>query len=107
MLAALQRALPTIPNTLKSHPIITNSDQIWAYLRRLLIANAPSGGCSLPGAIADDIGALAHELGLAEHFEYNLLRTGNSAISLGAQKATADVVVVTHMDRPTFRVRSL
>jgi hypothetical protein len=73
----------------------------------LLLAHAPSGGACLPGAITDDIASIADELGVAENFQHNLLRTGNSAIALGAQKPIADMVVVTHMDRPTFRVRSL
>ncbi len=107
LLNALQRALPAIPDALQSHPVVNNPAQIWNYLQRLLLAHAPSGGACLPGAIADDIASIAGDLGLADRFRHNLLRTGNSAIALGAQKAAADVVVVTHMDRPTFRVRSL
>jgi putative aminopeptidase FrvX len=107
LLDTLQQSLSAIPNTLQSHPVVNSSDQLWDYLRRLLLAHAPSGGSCLPGAIADEIARIADDLGLARRFEHNLLRTGNSAISLGAQKPTADVIVVTHMDRPTFRVRSL
>ncbi len=107
LLDSLHSTLPAIPNTLRSHPVVNNSDQTWAYLRRLLLSHAPSGGSCLPGAIADEIASLANDLGLARRFEHNFLRTGNSAISLGAQKPTADVIIVTHMDRPTFRVRSL
>jgi putative aminopeptidase FrvX len=107
LLDSLQGTLPEIPNALNSHPVLNSTDKIWAYLRRLLLAHAPSGGSCLPGAIADDIASIAGDLGLAERFEYNLLRTGNPAVWLGAQKPTADAIVVTHMDRPTFRVRSL
>jgi putative aminopeptidase FrvX len=107
LLDILQQTLPAIPNTLTSHPVVNNSDQIWAYLRRLLLAHAPSGGSYLPGAIADEIASIANDLGLTQNFEHNFLRTGNASITLGAQKPAADVIVVTHMDRPTFRVRSL
>jgi putative aminopeptidase FrvX len=107
LLDILHQSLPAIPNALSNHPVINHSDQIWAYLCRLLLAHAPSGGSCLPGAIADEIASIADDLGLTQRFEHNFLKTGNSALSLGAQKPAADVIVVTHMDRPTFRVRSL
>lgn len=107
LLDTLQRTLPELHSTLEGHPVVNSPERTWMYLRRLLLAHAPSGGSCLPGAIADDIQAIAADLGLADRFETNLLGTGNSALWLGAEKQAADVIVVTHMDRPSFRVRSL
>ncbi|MBN2304222.1 MAG: hypothetical protein JXQ72_07090, partial [Anaerolineae bacterium] len=72
-----------------------------------LLAHAPSGGANLLGGIGDDIAVLADDLGLRDRVKPYLGSTGNTALWLGADKPHADLVVVAHMDRPSFRVRSV
>jgi len=99
----LNRILPGLSDALKQQ---TKPD-VWAMLKRLLEANAPSGGANLLGGIGDDIAVLADQLGLRERVIPQLGATGNTAIWLGADKAAADVIVVAHMDRPSFRVKAV
>lgn len=102
-LATLAQYLPTLEQIDLAH----NRDLLWQTLRRLLVANAPSGGAWLRGAIAGEIGALAAEFNLADRFIPQIANTGNAGIWLGADKAQADVIVVAHMDRPSYRVRDV
>lgn len=87
------------------------ADQTWPALRRLLNAHAPSGGCLLPGAIADDIHALAIEYGLAAHWLPQIGYSGNAGLVFGAPAdaipPAVDLVIAAHMDRPSFRVRHM
>jgi len=105
MLEQLYRDLPGLEAALEHHVFLQDSNRLWNALQQLLLANAPSGGAWLPGAIVDDVAALAAALGLAGHFIPHLGRTGNAAIALGVEKAQPDVIVIAHMDRPSFRVR--
>lgn len=102
---ALRRAVPGLPAALDDLPPLRDDDALWPLLRRLLVANAPSGGAALPGGIGEEIGALADELGLGARWIPELGATGNAALWLGAAGA-ADVVAVAHIDRPSFRVAS-
>jgi putative aminopeptidase FrvX len=105
--SALTDALPELHNALADQPAVNYLDPLWEMLRRLLLAHAPSGGANLLGGIGDDIAVLADELGLRDRVKPYLGSTGNTAIWLGADKPDADLVVVAHMDRPSFRVRSV
>lgn len=104
MIEIIHAAAPDLARGLASHPYLTDADALWAALERLLRAHAPSGGAWLPGAIVDDIAAIAAELGLRERFIGQIGATGNAALWLGADKAQPDVVILAHMDRPSFRV---
>lgn len=104
MLETLLAALPALHDSLTEQPAIAYTDPLWDHLRRLLVAHAPSGGANLLGGIGDDIAVLAETLGLRDRAIPHLGSTGNTAIWLGADKAAPDVVVVAHMDRPSFRV---
>lgn len=106
-LQTLIGALPALYKTLNDLPAVNNRDVLWDMLRRLLVANAPSGGANLLGGIGDDIAVLADELGLRDQVKSYLGSTGNTGIWLGADKTDLDIVVVAHMDRPSFRVRSI
>ncbi|MCS6836467.1 MAG: hypothetical protein NZ750_10670 [Anaerolineae bacterium] len=77
----------------------------WEALSRLLRAHAPSGGAGLRGAVGPLIGQLAAELGLSDGWTPRLGATGNAALRLGAEAERRDLVIVAHMDRPSFRVR--
>jgi putative aminopeptidase FrvX len=101
----LNDAVP-IQEALVDLPAVNFSDPLWEMLKRLLVAHAPSGGANLLGGIGDDIAVLAEEVDLGAYVEPQLGSTGNTAISLGSEKA-ANVVVVAHMDRPSFRVKSV
>jgi hypothetical protein len=107
MLNSLYASLPGLDGAIERHRYLNDADALWRDLERLLNANAPSAGSWLPGAIGDDIGAIADSLGLGAHFIPHLKRTGNAALRLGAPGETADVIVVAHMDRPSFRPRDL
>jgi hypothetical protein len=107
MLDTLYAALPGLDSALDRHRYLNEADALWRDLERLLKAHAPSAGSWLPGAIGDDIGAIADSLGLGAHFIPHLKRTGNAALRLGASGETADVIAVGHMDRPSFRPRDL
>lgn len=100
---ALSHAVPDLPSALASVSALHDDDALWPLLHRLLVANAPSGGALLPGGIGGEIAALASELGLGDRWLGELRHTGNAALWLGAD-GPADVVVVAHMDRPSFRV---
>lgn len=106
MLTDLQHALPALLDALTNHVYLTDSTRLWSDLHRLLVAHAPSGGSWLRGAIIDDIQEIAASLGLADRFIRHIGATGNAGIWLGADKAVNDVIVVSHMDRPSFKVRS-
>lgn len=95
-----------VSNLLVRHPL-NNTDQLWAVLQRLLKAHAPSGAAWLPGSIVDDIQATSAQLGLEQNFIRQIGATGNAGMAFGADKAAADVIVLAHMDRPTYRVRSV
>lgn len=106
-LQALREAHPALTTCFDTIPALTDADALWEMLRRLLVAHAPSSGANLLGGIGDDIAILAEQLGLRDRVKPALGSTGNSAIWLGADKPTADVIVAAHMDRPSFRVQSL
>jgi putative aminopeptidase FrvX len=103
----LNKALPQLRQTLTELPAANDAELVWEMLRRLLLAHAPSGGANLLGGIGDDIAELAEDLGLRDRATPHLGSTGNTAIWLGADKPAADLVVVAHMDRPSFRVKSV
>ena len=103
----LNKALPALQDSLNRLPALNDLESIWELLRRLLSAHAPSGGANLLGGVGDDIAVLADNLGLRDRVTPHLGSTGNTAIWLGADKPGADVVVCAHMDRPSFRVRSV
>jgi len=103
----LDKALPALHARLAEVPALRDTETLWPSLERLLVAHAPSGGAALSGGIGDDIAALASELGLGERWLSDLGATGNCALWLGAPKSDADLVVVAHMDRPSFRVKSV
>ncbi len=103
----LNQTLPALLAGLAEIPALRDLEVLWPLLERLLVAHAPSTGAALPGGIGDDIAALAGDLGLGDRWLGGLGATGNCALYLGAQKPDADLVVVAHMDRPSFRVKSL
>ncbi len=105
MLSNLQHAVPGLLDALSSHVYLTDSNRLWQDLRRLLMAHAPSGGSWLQGAIIDDIQDIASSLGLADRFIRHIGATGNTGIWLGADKPVSDVIVVSHMDRPSFKLK--
>jgi putative aminopeptidase FrvX len=107
LIEQLNTALPALHERLVQMPAVNYSDPLWTMLERLLVAHAPSGGANLLGAIGDDIAVLADELDLRDRAIPHLGSTGNTAIWLGADKPAADLVLVAHMDRPSFRVRAL
>jgi putative aminopeptidase FrvX len=106
-LTTLAETLPGLEENLKRLSAVNQADPLWQLLRRLLLAHAPSGGANLLGGIGDDIAVLADGLGLNDRVIPHLGSTGNTAIWLGSGKETVDVVVVAHMDRPSFRVQDL
>jgi putative aminopeptidase FrvX len=103
----LNQALPAVADSLKQQPAVNEITPLWEMLKRLLAAHAPSSGANLLGGIGDDIAVLADGLGLRDRFISHLGSTGNAAIWLGSDKAAADLVVVAHMDRPSFRVKDV
>lgn len=88
-------------------PTPLSIETIWPPLRRLLTAYAPSGGCLLPGAIADTIHAIVTDWGLADHWLPQIGHSGNAGLTFGAAIPDVDIVISAHMDRPSFRVRTL
>jgi hypothetical protein len=105
LLTDLQSALPGLRDALDAHPYLNHQPTLWEALQRLLLAHGPSGGAWLPGAIVDDIEQLAASLGLRERFIRQIGATGNAGVWLGADKPINDVIVISHMDRPSFKVR--
>ncbi len=95
-----------LPLSTFNHPFL-GDDVLWSGLSRLLDAHAPRAGCALPGGIGDVIAQLADEQGLSAHFEPTIAQTGNAAITIGAAKPQPDILIVAHMDRPSFRVKSV
>lgn len=107
MLEAIRRALPGLEAALDGLRWLHDDDALWQALRRLLLAPAPSGGAALPGGILDEITSLTGELELFDRLMPHLGSTGNAGLWLGADDRSADLVVIAHMDRPTFRVRDV
>jgi putative aminopeptidase FrvX len=104
MLNLIDDVAPALRRTLAQHPLLNDHDALWPVLRRLLEAHAPSAGANLPGAIGDVITEIGRELDLGSRVK-QVDTTGNLGIWMGAPKMVADVVVLAHMDRPSFRVR--
>lgn len=104
---AIDRTAPALRPALEGLPALHDLDALWAPLRRLLAAPAPSGGAALPGGVGDVIAALAGELGLPGRAWLALPGTGDLALALGADRPAPDVVIVAHMDRPSYRVAAL
>ena len=100
----IDRTVPALRDALRTLPPLQDMDALWPLLERLLNAHAPSGGAALPNGIGAVIAAEAGELGLAGRVG-PLGATGNLALRLGADGDTADVIVVAHMDRPSYRVQ--
>lgn len=72
-------------------------------LERLLEAPAPNNGCTLPGAV----GEVIHDLAVNWDLPVRTAR-GNILITLGSQaKSQCDLLICSHMDRPSFRVADL
>src|SRR5258708_727244 len=105
-LDAVFQSAPDLVDALNTLSFVADSESLWQALRRLLLAPAPSGGAGLAGAILDDIAAIARSLDLGDRFVPYIGSTGNAAIWLGADKPTADLIVIAHMDRPSYKVRS-
>lgn len=106
MLEALDRAAPALHHALASHAYLTDTKAIWEGLSSLLAAHAPSGAINFPGAILDQTKAIIHTLGLDDRYIGEIGATGNTAIWLGEEKETADIIILAHLDRPTYKVRS-
>ena len=87
------------------HPF-SSPDTLWSAFSRLLNANAPRAGCALNGGIGEVIEQIVREQGLEPYFSRNLFNTGNATITMGSEKPQPDVLIVAHMDRPSFRVKS-
>ncbi|MBL8152678.1 MAG: hypothetical protein JNM70_00725 [Anaerolineae bacterium] len=95
-----------LQETLDSVALVNDQDTLWGQLRRLLTAHAPSSGAWLPGAIIDEMEAIAGTLGFEKRFQRQIGTTGGAGISLGADHPQPDLVIFAHMDRPTYRVKS-
>jgi putative aminopeptidase FrvX len=68
---------------------------------------APSGGAGLPGSSGEVLENMLVALGVKQSLQHNYKGTGNALLWLGANKTTPDIVLTSHLDRPTFRVKSL
>ncbi len=104
MLQSLIAAFPILESG-AAFPFKTESTAANRPLIRLMNAHAPRAGCTLPGAIGEVISALAAEYGLSRFYTPNIGNTGNDALTIGADKPQPDLLIVAHMDRPSFRVR--
>lgn len=80
------------------------NDTLFRWAQQLTDAPAPSGGAGLPGTAGDVLADVLAALGVASRLQYNYRGTGNALLWLGAAKATPDLVLTAHLDRPTFRV---
>jgi hypothetical protein len=105
MLSDLQDAVPGLVDALNTHVYFTDANRLWQDMHRLLVAHAPSGGAWLRGAIIDDIADIGASLGLQDRFIRHIGATGNTGFWLGAEKDVYDVIVVSHMDRPSFKLK--
>lgn len=103
----LHQSLPQLEKTLAESPELASIDTLWERLQRLLIYPAPSGGVLLPGAVIDAVQDIAHDYHLSERFIVNFENTGNMAIRFGVESEKADIILSAHLDRPSFRVKSL
>jgi putative aminopeptidase FrvX len=86
---------------------VLSRDALVELLKRVLVAHAPRGGCTLDGSIGDVIAVVADEHDIGQFFTRDYHNTGNSLFVFGADKPQPDILVVAHMDRPSFRVKSV
>lgn len=107
LLEQIWSTIPALQDALVQHPLVLDREQVWVMLRQLLLADAPSTGVMLPGAIFDQISDIAAVFGLADRLDTGLAGVGSGGLWLGVAKARADLVVVAHMDRLSFRLRAL
>lgn len=107
LLNQLWQAIPALQAAFEDQALVEDREKVWVLLRRLITAPAPSGGVTLPGAIFDELTDIAAAFGLADRLEADLAGMGSSGLWLGVEKDRADLVALTHLDRPSFRVHSL
>ncbi len=107
ILELLWQTIPELQEAINHHPLITDRENIWVLLRQLMVANAPSGGAALPGAIFDQVTDIAAAFGLADRLDSTLAGAGNPGLWLGVAKEHVDLLVVAYLDGLTYRVRSL
>ncbi len=103
----LWQAVPGLQSAIVRQPLVQDREQAWVLLRQLMLAHAPTAGVTLPGAIFDQVTDIAASFGLADRLGPHLAGTGNPGLWVGVEKEWADLVVVAHLDRPTFRVSML
>ncbi len=107
LLEQIWSTIPGLQDALVQHPLVQDREQVWVMLRQLLLAHAPSTGVTLPGAIFDQVSDVAAAIGLADRLDTGLAGIGNGGLWLGVAKPRADLVVVAHLDRLSFRLRAL
>ena len=107
LLEQLWREIPTLEAAIRQQALVADREQAWTLLRQLMMANAPSGGAVLPGAIIDQISDIAAVFGLADRLEPDLAGPGNPGVWLGVAKEVADLVIVSPLDRLTYRIEHL
>ncbi len=107
VLEQLWRAVPGLESAIRQQPLAADREASWVMLRSLLQAFAPSTGTTLPNSILDQVSDIAAAFGLADRLEADLGGVGNAGLWLGVAGGQADVLVVAHLDRQTFRVDRL
>lgn len=104
VLEQLWRAVPGLESAIRQQPLATDREATWVMLRSLLQAFAPSTGTTLPNGILDQVSDIAAAFGLADRLEADLGGVGNAGLWLGVAGGQADLLVVAHLDRQTFRI---
>jgi|GEM_PF-591566 len=107
LLNQLWQAIPALQAAFEDQAWGEDREKVWVLLRRLMTAPAPSGGVTLPGAIFDELTDIAAAFGLADRLDADLAGMGSGGLWLGVEKDHPDLLVLTHLDRPSFRVHSL
>ena len=107
MIAKINQNIPNLSQVLQTHTLLNDSNWLWNFFELLIPTHAPSSGSILPGSVGYHVLDMIETFDLSSRLATELKPTGNFGLNFGADKSTIDLLVVSHLDRPTFRVRSL
>ncbi|MEM6281787.1 MAG: M20/M25/M40 family metallo-hydrolase [Chloroflexota bacterium] len=86
---------------------LPDNDTLYEWINRAVSVPAPSGGSGLPGSSGEVLEEILASSGVGSKLQHNYKGTGNTLLWLGADKTRPDIVLTSHMDRPTFRISDL
>lgn len=103
VLEQLWREIPSLETVIRQQTLVSDREQAWLFLRQLMMAHAPTTGAGLPGGIIDQVSDIAAVFGLADRLVPDMAGPGCPGLWVGVARDSVDLLIVTPLDRLTFR----